>query len=491
MSLTDSCEPKVQPTGPSTIQKIIKTVFLVSIWTCIGLCIEIAGPTLKDLKLRVDLDYEEVSRAVSGRSVGYFIGSAMGGLLVDRLDPYCDLMLAACLDMMGTTTIVLPFSQSIGLMWFLFVMQGTFEGILNIVGQKLVLEIWREKASSPLFILHFGFGIGSFIVPQIANPFLAVPKTTASQNTSNISTPNISTVLPVSTKAFINDSLITEYLQESRIEWAYLIVAIITIGLSAVFYYYQFCGKWSRNTKVNYSKKNSYIPPTIREIFDPATCANGNRLFGVHILGLLFLFFFNAVGGERVYGKFIRSFAIDYSKFDGDEASLINSSFWISFAIGRFAGFIAARWIPIRIILLIEGTGALVSAILLNVFADDSSVMLWILTQPMAFFIAPCFPSGVGWADFHVHLSGLGITFLLLGGALGGVCYMWIIGHFYENDGPLSFFYVMQAYGILMCVLVLIMHFFTWGKGHRFQNEEKGVVETVDMEEEKFSVKQT
>ncbi|XP_062596509.1 sodium-dependent glucose transporter 1B-like isoform X2 [Saccostrea cucullata] len=449
-----------------------------------GLCIEIAGPTLKDLKLRVDLDYEEVSRAVSGRSGGYFIGSAMGGLFVDKLDPYCDLMLATSLDLMGTATIVLPFSQSIGLMWFLFVMQGTFEGILNIVGQKLVLEIWREKASSPLFVLHLGFGIGSFIVPQIANPFLAVPRTSTAQNSSNVST------VLLSTQTYINDSLLKEYLKESRIEWAYLIVAIITIGLSVVFYYYQFCGQWSRNTKVIYSKMNSFTPPTIRDIIDPATCANGNRLFGVHILGLLFLFFFNAVGGERVYGKFIRSFAIDYNKFDGNEASLINSSFWISFALGRFAGFIAARWIPIRIIILIEGTGALVSAILLNIFADDSSIMLWILTQPMAFFIAPCFPSGVGWGDFHIHLSGLGITFLLLGGALGGVCYMWIIGYFYKNNGPLSFFYVMQAYGISMFVLVFIMHFSTWGKGHRFQDEVKGVVETVEMEEEKPSVKE-
>lgn len=279
----------------------------------------------------------------------------------------------------------------------------------------------------------------------------------------------------------------TEYLRGSKIEWAYLIVALITIGVSLVFYFYQFCGKWSRNRQANRLKQDTDDQPTFREIIDPATCANGKRLFGVQVFGLLFLFFFIATGGERVYGKFIRSFAIDHAKLDGDEASLLNSSFWISFAIGRFAGFVAAKWISIRIILLIEGTGALVSAILLNIFGDDSSTMLWILTQPMAFFIAPCFPSGVGWADFHIHLSGLGITFLLLGGALGGVCFMWVIGHVYESNGPLSFFYVIQAYGILLCALVFILHFSTWGKGHRFKDQVKEVVEVVDIKAVKLN----
>lgn len=97
-----------------------------------GLYLEITGPTQKDLKLRAHLDYEEVSRAMSGRSIGFFIGAAIGGFLVDKLDPYCDLMVAVCLDLGATATIVAPHAQEIALLWFLFVMQGTFEGIINI-----------------------------------------------------------------------------------------------------------------------------------------------------------------------------------------------------------------------------------------------------------------------------------------------------------------------------------------------------------------------
>lgn len=91
----------------------------------------------------------------------------------------------------------------------------------------------------------------------------------------------------------------------------------------------------------------------------------------------------------------------------------------------------------------------------------------------MVFFIVFCFLLGVGWGDFYIYLFGLGIIFFLLGGVLGGVCYMWIIGYFYEVYGFLFFFYVMFFYGIFLCILVFIMYFFIWGKGYCFKDEEK------------------
>jgi MFS family permease len=110
---------------------------------------EITGPTLKDLKLRANLNYEDISRAVSGRSIGFFLGAALGGFLVDKLDPYCDLMLAVCLDLGATATIVAPHSQNIGLLWFLFAAQGTSEGIINIGKYPLKVNI-RSYSKSHL-----------------------------------------------------------------------------------------------------------------------------------------------------------------------------------------------------------------------------------------------------------------------------------------------------------------------------------------------------
>ena len=100
-----------------------------------GLFTEITGPTQKDLIIKTNSDYELVSRAISGRSVGFFIGAAIGGPLVDKLGDFCDLMIAICLDGAAVATAVAPYCSDISLLWFFFVLGGTFEGVINI-GKK-------------------------------------------------------------------------------------------------------------------------------------------------------------------------------------------------------------------------------------------------------------------------------------------------------------------------------------------------------------------
>lgn len=73
-----------------------------------------------------------VSRAISGRSGGYFIGSFLGGPLVDKLEKYCDLMIAICLNGAAIATVIAPYSPDVSILGFLLILGGTFEGIINI-----------------------------------------------------------------------------------------------------------------------------------------------------------------------------------------------------------------------------------------------------------------------------------------------------------------------------------------------------------------------
>ena len=97
-----------------------------------GLSLEITGPTLKDLKIITNANYEDVARAVSGRTVGFCIGAAIGGLLVERLDQFCDVMLAICLDFIGIFGIVVPYLSSTSWMFCVILLMGVSEGIINI-----------------------------------------------------------------------------------------------------------------------------------------------------------------------------------------------------------------------------------------------------------------------------------------------------------------------------------------------------------------------
>ena len=214
---------------------------------------------------------------------------------------------------------------------------------------------------------------------------------------------------------------------------------------------------------------------TFREMFNPATCAGGRIFYGMQIFALLCLFFFNCLGGERVAGKFIRAFAIDQFGISTDEGSYLNTCFWISFAAGRVLGFLTARWIPIRILILLETGCLMTTTIFLVIFGGSSSTALWVLMQPAGFFVAPLFPTGLGWGNFYVQMTGVAMTTILLGGSLGGVMNMKLIGYLYDHYGPRSFLYVLLGDGILVFVLAMILDLVGARHGGRYKEEDRQV----------------
>ena len=266
-----------------------------------------------------------------------------------------------------------------------------------------------------------------------------------------------------------------EYLKESRIEYPYLIAAIITSSMSVVFFFYHFKTVKSQRSEDSSKKVKAMEQKTLsfKKMFNPAECANGRLFYGLQIFTGLVVYFFNLLGVERIGGKFIRAFSIEQLEFSVDNGSYLNMSFWISHAVGRVSGFIAARWIPIRILILIETGGQLLTIIFMNIFAYKSALALWILTQPFGFFVGPIFPSGIGWGDYHIELSGVGITIILLGASCGGVAYLKLTGYLFEHHGPRTYLYHLGGAAIFAFCLAIILDLIGSQHGHRFAENDK------------------
>ena len=357
---------------------------------------------------------------------------------------------------------------------------------------RLILLLWQEKAASPMHILHGGFPIGSFIIPLVANPFLAIPKrrhhsdnNSSYENSSSSVSMGESSSSPMQTDEMFN---ITDfgngtsmqqrggikYLRESRIEYPYLIAAVITAALSIAFFVYHMLEMRKRPSHdCKKALKSKQPKMSFKKMFNPATCADGRLCYGLQIFIGLVIYFFNLLGAERIAGKFIRAYSIEQLDFSVSDGSYLNMAFWISHAVGRITGFIVARWIPIRILILIETAGFLLTIIFMNIFAHQLTLALWILTQPLGFFLGPIYPSGIGWGDYHVQLTGMGITIILLGASCGGVAYLKLTGFLFENYGPRSYLYHLLGIGIAAFSLAIILDLIGSQHGNRFANEEQ------------------
>lgn len=326
-----------------------------------------------------------------------------------------------------------------------------------------------------MILLHSGYGFGSFLIPLYTNPFLAVKR--EADNNSTLSDSISATSTPMS------NTTVSEYIKESRIEYSFAISAALVALHSFSFYIYQirerryqrFCSSDEGDqTKHKSMSENTAENRTFVQMINPASCSGGRFWYGIQLFALLFFFFANAGGGERVVAGFVRSFSIDQLNFSKDNASYINTSFWISFLVGRLSFSLAAKWISVRILILIQTGGLAVIALLLTIFARNSSLAYWILVQPLGIFLAPLWPSCVAWADYHLELTGMGMMLILLGGSVGGIGHLRLIGYLYEHIGSYTFLYQVLGYGALSFVLAVLLDLVGAQHGSRFSWNNHG-----------------
>ena len=97
-----------------------------------GLCLEIPGPTLIDLKITFNSSYEEITRSVSARGVGVFLGALMAGLFVDILGPNKDWLITLSQTMFTVAIVLTPFVRDLTVLWLLFFTLGSAAGMANV-----------------------------------------------------------------------------------------------------------------------------------------------------------------------------------------------------------------------------------------------------------------------------------------------------------------------------------------------------------------------
>ena len=93
---------------------------------------EVPGPTLIDLKARLQTSYEAVTTAVAGRNIGGLIGAVLGGILIDKFGAYCDLMVAMGMDLEAVAVACFPWAPNTDILWVLALFQGFGAGLLDI-----------------------------------------------------------------------------------------------------------------------------------------------------------------------------------------------------------------------------------------------------------------------------------------------------------------------------------------------------------------------
>ncbi len=131
----------------------------------LGATMSLIGPSLPWLAQHTLSRLDQISGIFIASSLGYMIGSQLGGRAYDRFPGHRIQSLALLL--ISLSAALVPVLRSLWLLVAIIFLLGIFQGALDVGCNTLLTWIHGEKVGPFMNGLHFFFGVGSFVAPLI------------------------------------------------------------------------------------------------------------------------------------------------------------------------------------------------------------------------------------------------------------------------------------------------------------------------------------
>ncbi|XP_039207139.1 sodium-dependent glucose transporter 1 [Crotalus tigris] len=397
----------------------------------LGMAIAILGPTFQDLAANVNKNVSQISYIFVGRSLGYFGGSLIGGILFDCMNS----KFLLGLSMLGTTVglYAIPWCKKAILLTTVMSVIGFTMGILDTGGNVLALDTWQAEAGPHIQALHFSFALGAFVAPILAKMALGgsalelqIHQGSSIDNQSAANSPG-ATLWP---KLHLNWNFV----------WSYAVIGTYLL-LVALFFFTLYLRSSSVHGRTKLSMQKYQIAK-----------------YHHALVLLLSVFFFWYVGAEVTYGSYIFTYAKTYAFMKETEAAGLNAVFWGTFAACRGLAICFATCSYPGSMILISIVGSTVSSLFLVLF-NVHSVALWVGSAVYGASMATIFPSGISWLEQYTTVQGKSAAMFVMGAALGEMCIPGAVGFLqgYFPTLPVLMYTALGA-AVMTAVLFPVMY---------------------------------
>ncbi|CAH8429863.1 unnamed protein product [Schistosoma rodhaini] len=429
-------------------------------------------------------NYEQIGIALSTRAIGLLFGSLIGGILSDRYKSLRSIFIILSLIVGAITTLIVPWCLNVIILTIILFIAGFSHGFLTTNGNPLLASVWEEKAAGPFSLMHSGYGMGAALAPLLVKPF-TIPS--PSNNNDTLVT-NITT----------NQQNNTTELVLVNAMIPYSIVAGIVL-LCAFYFFIITCIDHSTNSKSNgimllkgdnNTKITSSTSLSTNQIFSKKSSKKLNfnyfkliqtilyeklkklKKINLIIISCTFITFFTIVGNERVYGKFMFTYAL-YGplKLTLNDSYIINLIYWLCFCLARILIFFISICLSAHIILVTIATGTLISSIGLCIL-PYKKLWFYICTILFSLFKSPLFPSTLATMNHSIEINGFIIIIVNFGSSFGATILQYTAGRLINLYGQFIFPYLVTGTSILLLLTSLILILTLKHIGNRFNNND-------------------
>jgi len=280
-------------------------------FVALGLIGSLLGPTLTALAQNTNVRLDQISILFTGRSLGYLLGSLLGGRLYDRR-PGNPLMAG----FLGLIFLMVLLSPLVPMLWLLFLamlLMGLGEGGLDVGGNTMLMWLHREKVGPFMNGLHFAFGVGSFLTPIIVSQMVIL---------------------------------------SGNITWGYWVVALLLFPMIIWLLRLPSPRNLPVSAENTANKTNSYL-----------------------LIGMMVLFFALYVGSEVSFGGWIYTYAVAMKLMNTTTAAFMTSLFWGSLTFGRLLSIPITAKFKLSSVLFADVIGVLVSVGLIILWPNSEALI--------------------------------------------------------------------------------------------------------------------
>jgi len=410
-----------------------RTVLLLNVFLVFGVSVGIIGPTLLDLKDLVGATIGEISFILMLSSIGSLVGCFFTGFLLDKLPNYKYLVLAGTVMCMSCPLAAYPYCTDLVSIYTCAFLSGFGSGNVDTAGNVIILNIWEGRDSGPyMHAVHFTFGLGAFLAPLIARPFLFNEETPSSSHGE----------LGLVTQNYTEGLRHTEFDSPWTIKALYPMISSygVLTTLGCIYYFLQ-----DRRSDTGQAQAGEKLTQHKTEKVD--------QKMKLIIVGLLGVFFFLYVGMEVAFGTFISVFAVQSDlKFSRPEGSDVTAVFWGTFAGMRGLAVVLAVVAKPVLVMWSSFSLCLLGSVILSVWADQSSLVLYLGTAVLGVGMASIFATGFLWTEQKISVtSKVSATFIICS-SLGAKVFPVMVGNLVES-WPMMLHYLSLAI-VIGCVII-------------------------------------
>ncbi|VDP89373.1 unnamed protein product [Echinostoma caproni] len=182
-----------------------------------------------------------------------------------------------------------------------------------------------------------------------------------------------------------------------------------------------------------------------------ATCLRINRYEVLLVVGT-FIIYFAVVGNERVFGKFMFTYAL-YGPIgmSTGQGYLLHLIYWIFFGLARVLSCMLALVIPARLMLGLLAVGTLIASASL-ILIPPTAAWFFAFTCLFSLCKSPLFPATLAAINLSHEVTGLLVLVVNLGSAGGASLLQYTAGALIQRYGQFVFPYLVCASA---CVVLL------------------------------------